>query len=92
MYLLSLCNILCNKLYKLFKNFLNFRSFINRFKSWADIINHIKQRELNFQEIIPLMAELKVAAKILAGDQPDDVIEDAAVLSLRMFLDQVHFT
>ncbi|CAG9112769.1 unnamed protein product [Plutella xylostella] len=61
---------------------------LQRFKSWADIINHIKQRELNFQEIIPLMAELKVAAKILAGDQPDDVIEDAAVLSLRMFLDQ----
>ncbi|KAG6439411.1 hypothetical protein O3G_MSEX000749, partial [Manduca sexta] len=35
-----------------------------------------------------LLAQLKEACKLLTGDQSDEIIEDAAVLTLRMFIDQ----
>ncbi|KAG6462956.1 hypothetical protein O3G_MSEX013556 [Manduca sexta] len=34
------------------------------------------------------LAQLKEACKLLTGDQSDEIIEDAAVLTLRMFIDQ----
>lgn len=48
----------------------------------------MKQNELNSAELLKLFDDLKTASKLLTGDQPDDIIEDAAVLTLRMFLDQ----
>ncbi|XP_061729195.1 activating signal cointegrator 1 complex subunit 3 isoform X1 [Cydia pomonella] len=57
-----------------------------RFKSFSDIYNYIKKNETGVD--IKLLDNLKEACKLLTGDQPDDVIEDAAVLTLRMFLDQ----
>ncbi|XP_063379753.1 activating signal cointegrator 1 complex subunit 3 [Cydia fagiglandana] len=57
-----------------------------RFKSFSDIYNYIKQNETSVD--LKLLDNLKEACKLLTGDQPDDIIEDAAVLTLRMFLDQ----
>lgn len=60
----------------------------SRFKSFADIKNYIKQNESNASELLDLLKELKTSSKTLTGDQSDEVIDDAAVLCLRMFLDQ----
>lgn len=47
----------------------------------------MKQNEPN-ADILKLLGNLKESCKLLTGDQPDEVIEDATVLALRMFLDQ----
>lgn len=59
-----------------------------RFKSYTDIYNYVKQNEPESTEILKLFPQLKEACKLLTGDQSDEIIEDAAVLTLRMFLDQ----
>lgn len=66
---------------------LNHHSF-SRFKSLADIQNYIKQNEANPSEILDFLKELKESCKSLTGEQSDEVIEDAAILCLRMFVDQ----
>ncbi|KOB75495.1 Activating signal cointegrator 1 complex subunit 3, partial [Operophtera brumata] len=58
------------------------------FKSLADIQNYIKHNEDNPSELLNLLKQLKESCKALTGEQSDEVIEDAAVLCLRMFLDQ----
>lgn len=40
------------------------------------------------ESIISQLDDLKLACKSLTGDTTNDIIEDAAVLTLRMFLDQ----
>ncbi|XP_073959709.1 activating signal cointegrator 1 complex subunit obelus [Choristoneura fumiferana] len=69
------------------KPFLAKRKNKKKFKSFTDILNYIKENEPN-ADILKLLGNLKESCKLLTGDQPDEVIEDAAVLSLRMFLDQ----
>lgn len=65
---------------------INLISITFRYKSWSDIYNYIKNNESNSLESLK---SLKEAAKAVAGDdQPDEVVEDAAVMLLRMFLDQ----
>ncbi|KAJ8709095.1 hypothetical protein PYW07_008921 [Mythimna separata] len=61
---------------------------LQRFKSYTDIYNYVKQNEPDSAEILKLFPQLKDACKLLTGDQPDEIIEDATVLSLRLFLDQ----
>lgn len=62
--------------------------FLYRYKSFTDIYDYIEKNELQCNEILPLLQKLKEECKQLTVDQSDDVIEDATVLSLRMFLDQ----
>ncbi|KAJ0172310.1 hypothetical protein K1T71_012283 [Dendrolimus kikuchii] len=61
---------------------------LQKFKSYSDIYNYVKQNEPDSSTILELFNNLKEAAKLLTGDQPDEVIEDATVLTLRMFIDQ----
>ncbi|CAG4955228.1 unnamed protein product [Parnassius apollo] len=61
---------------------------IQRFKSFMDIYNYVNQNEANPERILKCFDDLKEACKLLTGDQPDEIVEDAAVLALRMFLDQ----
>ncbi|KAH9644006.1 hypothetical protein HF086_004267 [Spodoptera exigua] len=61
---------------------------LQRFKSYTDIYNYVKQNEPDSADILKLFPQLKEACKLLTGDQSDEIIEDAAVLTLRMFLDQ----
>ncbi|CAH2095219.1 unnamed protein product [Euphydryas editha] len=61
---------------------------LQRFKSFTDIYTYIKQNEPLCDSIINLLDELKDACKALTGDTSNDIIEDAAVFTLRMFLDQ----
>lgn len=61
---------------------------LQKFKSYTDIYNYVKQNEPESTEILKLFPQLKEACKLLTGDQSDEIIEDAAVLTLRMFLDQ----
>lgn len=61
---------------------------LQRFKSFSDICTYVQHNEPNTAELLNLLRQLKDACKLLTGDQPDDIIEDAAVLTLRMFLDQ----
>ncbi|XP_047508654.1 activating signal cointegrator 1 complex subunit 3 [Pieris napi] len=67
---------------------INFKTNVPRYKSFTDIYAYIENHELQCSEILPLLQKLKVECKQLTGDQSDNVVEDAAVLSLRMFLDQ----
>ncbi|CAF4841730.1 unnamed protein product [Pieris macdunnoughi] len=67
---------------------INFNTNVPRYKSFTDIYAYIENHELQCSEILPLLQKLKVECKQLTGDQSDNVVEDAAVLSLRMFLDQ----
>lgn len=62
-------------------------SVISRYKSFADIQTYIKQNETNSAELLKYLVQLKEACQVLTGEQPDEVIEDAAILCLRMFLD-----
>ncbi|XP_041983109.1 activating signal cointegrator 1 complex subunit 3 isoform X1 [Aricia agestis] len=65
----------------------NFPKNLQKFKSFNDIYNYIKENETD-TKVLQLLKELKEACKLLTGDATDDVINDAAVLTLRMFLDQ----
>lgn len=44
-------------------------------------------RENELSTVLKYLDELKESCKLLTGDQPDEIIEDAAVLTLRMFID-----
>ncbi|KAL0868583.1 hypothetical protein ABMA27_008049 [Loxostege sticticalis] len=61
---------------------------LQRFKSFSDIHNYIKQNEPDSEDKLKTLSLLKDACKQLTGDQPDEIIEDAAVMALRMFLEQ----
>nr|XP_026497272.1 activating signal cointegrator 1 complex subunit 3 isoform X1 [Vanessa tameamea]XP_026497273.1 activating signal cointegrator 1 complex subunit 3 isoform X1 [Vanessa tameamea]XP_026497274.1 activating signal cointegrator 1 complex subunit 3 isoform X2 [Vanessa tameamea] len=61
---------------------------LQRFKSFTDIYNYIKENETSSDFIINLLDQLKEACKALAVDASNDMIEDATVFTLRMFLDQ----
>ncbi|CAH2054677.1 unnamed protein product, partial [Iphiclides podalirius] len=59
-----------------------------RYKSFKDIYNFVKENEPNYDYLLKCLNDLKESCKVLTGDQPDEMVEDAAVLTLRMFLDQ----
>jgi hypothetical protein len=61
---------------------------IFRYKSYTDIQNYIKQNEPDAEEKLKILVLLKNACKELTGDQPDEIVDDTAVMTLRMFLDQ----
>ncbi|CAH0402336.1 unnamed protein product [Chilo suppressalis] len=61
---------------------------IQRFKSYTDIYNCIKHNEPDTEEKLKTLSLLKEACKQLTGDVSDELIEDAAVMVLRMFLEQ----
>ncbi|KAL4717222.1 hypothetical protein ACJJTC_017109 [Scirpophaga incertulas] len=61
---------------------------LQRFKSYSDICNYIKQNEPDTGQKIKTLELLKVSCKELTGDQPDEIVDDAVVMVLRMFLDQ----
>lgn len=44
-------------------------------------------RENELSTVLKYLDELKESCKLLTGDHPDEIIEDAAVLTLRMFID-----
>ncbi|VVC95095.1 unnamed protein product [Leptidea sinapis] len=56
-----------------------------RYKSYIDIYNYLKQN--NQDSLLSNLSELKEACKLLAGGESDDLAEDAAVMTLRMFMD-----
>ncbi|XP_038207200.1 activating signal cointegrator 1 complex subunit 3 [Zerene cesonia] len=70
------------------QNVHTFKRSVQRFKSFSDIYNYIKQNELVPEETLDLLKKLKEACKQMTGDTSDEIIEDAAVMTLRMFLDQ----
>lgn len=52
-----------------------------------DITNYIKENEPSADEIVNLLEQLKESCRLLTEDASNDMMEDAAVFTLRMFLD-----
>ncbi|GBP16146.1 hypothetical protein EVAR_9864_1 [Eumeta japonica] len=62
---------------------------IQRFKSWSDICDYIKQNENDPNCILILLNKLKETCQTLVGEgYTEQMLNDAAIYTLRMFLDQ----
>ncbi|KAJ2954701.1 hypothetical protein O0L34_g3002 [Tuta absoluta] len=64
------------------------RKSLEKFKTFSNICKYIEENESNYHVLLGWMANLKDACKLLVPDHADDVTEEAAVMALRMFLDQ----
>ncbi|XP_049885974.1 activating signal cointegrator 1 complex subunit 3 isoform X2 [Pectinophora gossypiella] len=64
-----------------------FQTDKEKYKSFRDICNYVKEHE-NCKDLQQMLQNLKNACKVLVPDQPDDIIEDATMMMLRMLLDR----
>ncbi|KAI5644855.1 sec63 brl domain-containing protein [Phthorimaea operculella] len=64
------------------------RKSLEKYKTFSNICKYIEENEDNCNILLELLANLKDACKLLVPDHADDVTEEAAVMTLRMLLDQ----